>query len=161
MKKMLVVCILLLVGAVLLESCSKKHCYEPMYDNPPALSETGYNTCKAIVYNFSTYNGTADESFFLSERDTIKICGYLHPHVDPDRTWYTLADEPMSLNPNPKIKLNVSDLGISDSTIIDVSKKCYITGRLGFEEHPYHSNNYGPCLKWIPYVAITIDCFFE
>lgn len=142
-------------------SCSKKHCYEPMYDNPPALSENGYNTCKAVLYNFSAYNGTVDEQFFLAERDTIKICGYLHSHVEPDRTWYTLADEPMSLNADPEIELNVSNLRISDSTTIDVSKKCYITGRLGFEEHPYHANNYGACLKWIPCIAVTIDCFFE
>lgn len=132
-----------------------------MYDNPPALSTTGYNTCQAIVYNYSAYNGAIDESFFQAERETIKICGYLHPHVDPDRTWYTLADEPMSLNPNPEIKLNLSDLSISDSTIIDVSKKCYITCYPGFEDHPYHGNNYGVCLKWTPYVAVIVDYFFE
>ena len=27
------------VCATLLESCRKKQCYEPMYDNPPALSD--------------------------------------------------------------------------------------------------------------------------
>ena len=60
MKKALISSVILLVGAILLGSCHKKNCQGLVYDNPPVLSDTGYNTCKAIYYNFYMYEGIGE-----------------------------------------------------------------------------------------------------
>ena len=150
---------------LLLASCGGNKCYEPVYDDRPALSDTGYNTCKAILYNFSAYDKKDGESVMQAEAKPIKVCGYIHTRTNPDQISLTLADEPVALNPNPNIQLNMDRLGIPDSIMatiaIDATKKFYITGYLGFEEHPYHGTNFNNCRKWIPYIANTIDYHFE
>lgn len=163
MKKMLVVCILLLVGAVLLESCKKKNCQGLVYDNPPMLSDTGYNTCEAIYYNYYMYLGHGEGQAMIEQMyySKIKAHGYIYTYRNPEGNYYALADSPQQCDEHPGVELKIDGMGCFDTIAVDRTKKYYITGTMGFIEHPYRGNDFGACLTFIPEILRIDSCYHE
>ena len=130
MKKYCIVLSLFFLWGILLESCSKKQCYEPLYDNPPALSDTGYNTCEAIIYNFRTYSGDGVERFSpIDHKDTIRVCGYITRCTNryAIHCQYSLVDECPLTDNHSEIELPI-EWWTPDSIDI-ISGKKYICNR--------------------------------
>lgn len=150
-------------------SCKKKECHGLVHKNPPALSDTGYNTCEAIYYNFYTYAGDGEGYDLVCQMaySPIKAYGYIHVYRRPDRNYYSLCDEPMLSNYEypeneyPEIELMIDNVGTLSSFDIDYTKKYHITGYLGFNEHPYHANNFGACMTFIPKILYIDSCYLE
>jgi hypothetical protein len=163
MKKMLVVCIILLVGAILLESCSKKHCYEPMYNNPPALSVTEYNSCRAIVYNYRAYMGEGEERLRpMDHRDTIRVCGYITPCTNryAHNCEYSLVDKLPASNAQSDCEVPMEWWTFPDSASVDDTRKCYVTGLITFEIERKKQDEMSPCDIIIPQIH-PIEYHFE
>lgn len=151
------------VCATLLESCRKKQCYEPMYDNPPALSDTGYNTCKTIVYNFRTYSGDGRERLIsMDHRDTIKVFGYVTNCTNRYalNCQYSLVDEPIVSGAQSNIELPLEYWTIPDSIDLDFAKICYVTGCIAFEEERKNFMKPNPCDIFFPKIH-PIEYHFE
>ena len=147
------------VCAILLESCEKKNCQGLVHANPPVLSDTGYNTCEAIYYNYNMYMGHGEgqemiEQMYLSE---IKAYGYIHTYVYPERNYYTLADIPQQSEERPEIELQIDHLWVLDPIEIDDTKKYYVTGIMGFT---YHGHNES-CMTFIPKILRIDSCYHE
>ncbi len=132
-----------------------------MYDNPPALSNTGYNSCQSIIYNYSTYQGyeVGVERAKQTEFDTIKVCGYFLVHIDPDRTWYTFSDAKLSESSSENT-LDIFYCQGLDSTEIFTEKKYYLTAVLSYR-YKSHGDNEGACAKFIPQIGKIVDYYYE
>ena len=163
MKRMIIYFISALILFSLI-SCKKKECHGLVHKNPPALSDTGYNTCESIYYNFYTYAGDGEGHDLVCQMaySPIKAYGYIHVYRRPDRNYYSLCDEPMLSNYEyPEIELMIDDTRELDSVEIDCTKKYYVIGYLGFDDHPYHGNNFGACLKYSPKFMSIRDYHLE
>ena len=163
MKKYCIVLSLFFLWGILLESCSKKQCYEPLYDNPPALSDTGYNTCEAIIYNFRTYSGDGVERFLsMDHRDTIKVFGYVTKCTNHYalNCQYSLVDDPIVSDVQPDIELPIEYWTLPDSIDIDLARTCYVIGCIAFEEERTNYNNWNPCDIFFPKIH-PIEYHFE
>ncbi len=163
MKKISVISIILLVCTILFGACKKKECQGLVHDNPPMLSDTGYNTCEAIYYNYYMYQGTGEGSEMVSQmvHSRIKACGYIHTYADWDRSYYSLADTPQHSDEHPEVELEIGYLLPLDTIEIDGTKKYYVTGALDFAQHPYHGNDFGPCMTFYPTFMYIDSCYHK
>ena len=84
MKRMIIYFISALILFSLI-SCKKKECHGLVHKNPPALSDTGYNTCEAIYYNFYTYAGDGEGHDLVCQMaySPIKLMGIFTFTEDP------------------------------------------------------------------------------
>ncbi|MBR3578109.1 MAG: hypothetical protein IKN98_04955 [Bacteroidales bacterium] len=145
----------LVVGAILLVSCHKKNCQGLVYENPPVLSDTGYNTCKAIYYNFYMYEGIGEghEVVYQVEGSRLKVYGYIYTYRNPEGNYYALADSPQQSDEHPDIELKIDGKGFFDTIEVDRTKKYYVTGTMGFNYHPYHGDDFGACMTFSPTIS--------
>ena len=166
--------IILAVLCLISVSCNKKHdcqydnmtynkndkqceCIQPYAPNEiPALSNSEYNTCEAVVRNFIYFSvDNADYPYYSHAGDTIKFCGYVkHSYGKPlmyseDSTCcqFTMVDDFATA-------MDVSNYNggaffvesrISRMENIDITRKCYVKGILSF----------GSQSAVIPWVSIT------
>ncbi|MBP5649807.1 MAG: hypothetical protein J6X01_01875 [Bacteroidales bacterium] len=151
------------ICVILLESCKKKECYGLVHANPPALSDTGYNSCEAIYYNYNMYMGHGEGQEMIEQMyfSKIKVYGYIYTYRNPEGNYYALADNPQQSDEHPEIGLEINGKGFFDSIEIDATKKYYVTGIMGFIEHPYHGDNFGACLTFIPKILRIDSCYHE
>ena len=163
MKRILVVFIILLVSAILLESCKKKNCQGLVHANPPVLSDTGYNTCEAIYYNYNVYmgHGEGHEMACQMEGSELKVYAYIYTYRNPEGNYYALADSPQQSDKHPDIELTIEGKGCLDTIAVDRTKKYYVTGNMGFIEHPYRANDFGSCLTFIPEILHIDSCYYK
>ena len=153
--------VLCCVLMVLLGGCSKKHCYEPLYENPPVLSDTGYNTCEAVVYNFRTYSGEGAERLqMLDHKDTIKVCGYITMCTNKRAIdcSYSLVDNPIVSDNQLDMEIPLCCWALPDS--VDVSSKCYMTGLIAFDIYRKKIDAMSPCDIIFPKI-FPIEYHFE
>lgn len=154
--------ILPVIGILILTGCNKKSC-NPRPFRPkeiPALVD-GYNTCEAIVKNFS-YNRCQGEDELLYEShegDTIRICGYVYEYWDGSDD-FLLFDNPDN-GTNHQYGVNIS-FRLPDD--VDISKKCFITGSLGFNLLVLGGGYPEPWQPWgsmAPVIVNVQDIYFE
>jgi len=114
-----------------LTSCHKNSgCTYPFaQEEIPELTTDGYNTCEAIVRNF-TYrcNDFRDYPYWSCEGDTIKVCGYIH------KKHFGIVNSPLPLydgeSDNHDLFIHYVSGQLPDT--IDYTKKCYVEGILFF-----------------------------
>ena len=153
---------MLVIGILTLIGCNEKSC-NPRQFSPketPALVD-GYNTCEAIVKNFS-YNRCQGENELLyksHEGDTIRICGYIYEYWDGGND-FLLFDNPDN-GTNHRYGVSIS-YRLPDS--VDISKRCFITGRLGFNLLTLGGGYLEPWQPWgsmAPVINNVQDIYFE
>lgn len=140
MKKFLVLIVFALFA---LPSCHKNSgCLQPFtQEEIPELTANGYNTCEAIIKNYSYRICDGDLSnypYWPHEGDTIKVCGYIH-----EAQWIWLFDGSpfFPLYDGEPYNHDLSIHGRLPDTI-DYNKKCYIEGVLYF--NPLYSSGSYP-----------------
>lgn len=146
---------------VLACSCQKKNCSEiRMFENPPAVSATDYNTCATVFYNYSAYTGEGlDRLAAMDFKDTIKVCGYI---TDCTKSYargsclYSLMDESPTLGTRPTVQIPLRNF-VPDSI---TTQKIYVTGILNFEIDRRNMDKSTPCDKIFP-MLLPIDYHFE
>ena len=154
------------VLAIIVLSCfmtgCKKQCVQPYQTNEiPTLKQDDYNSCEAIHKNFSYQlcNGNQNEFPYWSyQGDTIMICGYLYEYWDGNRDLFTLFDSPDNAREH-ELLIHIHFIG-SPAQLpeeFDISKKCYIKGRLDFE--PLYTNGSAYSIK--PIIGDIQEVFFE
>lgn len=143
------------VCATLLESCSKKHCYEPIYNNPPELSVTGYNSCQSIVYYYRAYIGEGEERLrSMDHKDTIRVCGYITPCTNryAHNCQYSLVDKLPVSNAQSDCEVPIESWTFPDTVSVDDTRKCYIIGLITFEIERKNQDKMSPCDIIIPQI---------
>lgn len=143
------------VCATLLESCSKKHCYEPIYNNPTALSVTGYNSCQSIVYYYRAYIGEGEERLrSMDHKDTIRVCGYITPCTNryAHNCQYSLVDKLPVSNAQSDCEVPIESWTFPDTVSVDDTRKCYIIGLITFEIERKNQDKMSPCDIIIPQI---------
>lgn len=135
MKKIFLAIVLI---ACVLTGCNR-HCGQYYRSSEiPALKTDDYNSCKAVCMNYSyrVCGGESDYEYMSHAGDTIMVCGYISENWDGDRCLIPLCDYPNNSNEHRFIvHVNLYRYPIELlPEEIDISKKCYVTGVLGFEE---------------------------
>ena len=121
--------------ACVLTGCNR-HCGQYYRSSEiPALKTDDYNSCKAVCMNYS-YRVCGEESdyeYMSHAGDTIMVCGYISENWEGDRGLLPLCDYPDNSNEH-KFVLHVNLYRCPEllPEEIDISKKCYVTGVLGF-----------------------------
>ena len=157
MKKLLLAIIVL---SCFLTGC-KKQCEQPFQPNEiPALKTNDYNSCEAVCknYYYLLCDGNQNEFPYWSRQgDTIMVCGYIYEDWDGNRHLFAIVDSPNNASER-KFLLHINTIGSSVQLPeeVDISKKCYIRGRLAFE--PLYSS--GPYYM-IPVIADIQELLFE
>lgn len=152
-----------MLAIVVMAGCKKQKCDTSLYkpDEIPALVEEGYNTCEAVIKNFSfvACGNEIDQYYWSHSGDTIKVCGYLPNNWDGNRNAFTLSDNPN--NPEERIcKLPcfLSEIGLNMlPEEIDMHKKCFVKGQLVL--FPLHTNS-GP-YPVVPHLNNIQEIHFE
>ena len=158
MKKILLAAIAL---SCFMIGCKRYQCEQPYQSNEiPVLKTNDYNSCEAVCKNYTYLICSGEDSFpYRShEGDTIMVCGYIHEDWDGNRHLFLIVDSPNNENEH-KFLLNINTLGSSEQLPeeVDISRKCYIRGRLAFG--PLRTNG-GPYYM-IPVIADIQELFFE
>lgn len=124
--------------ACVLTGCNR-HCGQYYRSSEiPALKTDDYNSCKAVCMNYS-YRVCGEESdyeYMSHAGDTIMVCGYISENWEGDRGLLPLCDYPDNSNEH-RFVLHVNLYGYPIELLpeeIDISKKCYVTGVLCFDE---------------------------
>ena len=122
------------------------------------MKPNDYNPCEAICKNY-TYricDGNQNEFPYWSHQgDTIMVCGYMSEHWDGDRGLFCLFDSPNNRDEH-EIGVHINTYGsyVQLPEEVDISKKCYIKGRLDF-------NTIGEPADIIPVIGDIQELFFE
>ena len=153
--------ILLIAIDLIFTSCNKKHdcqyddmtynkndkrceCIQPYASSEiPALSNSEYNTCETVVRNFIYFSvDNSDYPYYSHAGDTINFCGYMkHSYGKPlmyseDSTYcqFTMIDDFATAmdvsNYNGGAFFVESRISLMEN--VDITKKCYVKGRLSF-----------------------------
>jgi hypothetical protein len=147
--------------AFLLTGCTKDCGFLYLSNDTPALKKNDYNSCEAIVRNLA-YKACGRDGYYAfpywaNEQDTIMVCGYLYEYWDwaGDRDHFALYDSPNNANEH-FILVEIKHASYFLPEEIDISKKCYIKGRLYFSP----INCFG---GWDirPYIYGVYDLHFE
>ena len=157
-----------IVMAISSISCDKQ-CHNKLKGKDiPSLSDTGYNTCNAIFYNYSLVTESAKEAEHYNGQN-VKVCGwFMQPnsvclvaltdnpnwaaedYTDYDGTYETIYCD---FSCNPTLFPN------ADS--VDLTKKCYVTGTLQMVDLPAgEGRKESPCQSYIPQINVT-DLYYE
>ena len=172
MKKFSFIISVMLFACFSLLSCDKQ-CHNRWKDKDiPSLSDTSYNTCNAIFYNYSLLTESANEAEHYNGQ-TVKVSGwFMRPnsigcaaitdnpdcagkdYMDYDGTYETIYCNflnQMTLFPN------------ADS--VDLTKRCYVTGTLQMVNLPVGEVMGGGrktshCQSYIPRINVT-DLYYE
>lgn len=143
MKKIFLAIVLI---ACVLTGCNR-HCGQYYRSiEIPALKTDDYNSCKAVCMNYS-YRVCGEESdyeYMSHAGDTIMVCGYLSENWDGNRSLMPLCDYPDNSNEH-RFVLHVNLYGYPIELLpeeIDISKKCYVTGVLGFDNLYLNGGSY-------------------
>ena len=172
MKRTAPIVTIIIVIAIFSISCHKQ-CYNKLKNTDiPTLSDTGYNTCNAIFYNYSLVTESANETEHYDGQN-VKICGwFMHPNgichvaltdnpnwagkdyinydMDYDGTYETIY---CNFSYQPTLFPN------ADS--VDLTKKCYVIGKLHMIQLPTgEGRNISQCLFYDPEINVT-DLYFE
>ena len=139
----------------------KKQCVQPFQSNEiPALKTNDYNSCEAVCKNYTYLICGSEGSFpyWSHQGDTIMVCGYMHERWDGNSHLFLLFDSSNNADEN-KFYLNIDTYGFSVQLPeeVDMSKKCYIKGRLNF--NALYTNG-GPYYM-IPAIGDIQELFFE
>lgn len=131
MKKIPVVFLL-----VCLISCQNQDFCHLRYDDIPVFYMEEYNTCNAIIKNFSYENCWADDDIPLwyFDGDTIKVCGYVcAENWNGDKRNLPLCDKGSSLFLTVSFFDNTGDSQshLLPETILPTDK-FFVTGRLHY-----------------------------
>ncbi len=158
MKKILLATIVITCFMI---GCKKYQCEQPYQSNEiPVLKTNNYNSCKAVCMNYKYLICGSEASFpyWSHEGDTIMVCGYIYEDWDGDRHLFPIVDSPNNANER-EFLLHINSIGSSVQLPeeVDVSKKCYIRGRLAFD--PLYTN--GGSYYMIPVIGDIQDLFFE
>jgi len=170
----MIILLALFVTSTISVSCNKKHdcqydnmtynkndkrceCIQPYASSViPALSNSEFNTCEAVVRNFIYLSvDNADYPYYSHAGDTIKFCGYVkhsygNPlHYNEDNTYcsFTMIDDyatAMDVS-NYNGGAFFIESSVDKMVDIDLSQKCYVTGVLAF----------GPSSAEIPWVNVS------
>jgi len=151
-----------LVLAIIVLSCfltgCRKQCVQPYKTNEiPELKANDYNSCEAIDKNY-TYlicGGEASFPYWSHKGDTIMVCGYVS-YWDGKSLNLFLCDSPEYTSPEIGIYIQLYNYPI-ELEEIDVSKKCYVKGRLFFNS--LHTN--GGSYYIVPAIGDVQEIFFE
>lgn len=135
----------------------KKQCVQPYQsDEIPALKTNDFNSCEAVCKNY-TYLICGDEASFpywSHIKDTIMVCGYIS-NWDGESSLLPLFDSPEPSNHEFCIHVRLYNYPIIQEEI-DVSKKCYVRGRLFFK--PRYTNG---AYYMVPEIGDVQELFFE
>ena len=126
-------------------SCDKQ-CHNKWKDKDiPSLSDTGYNTCNAIFYNYSLVTESANEAEHYNGQN-VKVCGWF---MQPNSVCLVaLTDSNL-----PTLFPNVDS--------VDLTKKCYVTGTLQMVDLPTgEGRKTSPCQSYMPQINVT-DLYYE
>ena len=161
MKRIVNLYFLALMIAIFFVSCEKQCHYKWKDKDIPPLSETGYNTCKAIKYNYSFFQGQDNKIMNQLYRDTIRVCGWFDKRSWENGEWF-LTDDPeyavQSIgNQLPEISVRLDYYSGYIPDTVDISRQCYVTGLLSFDSFP---TNGGSCTHVYP-VIVEYTYFFE
>ena len=162
MKKSAIISILSLLLILMFVACDKQ-CHHKWADSEiPPLSDTGYNSCKAVVYNYSFVTESVNkiENFIVPK---VKVCGWLMRSDDiylvglTDNPSFAGADYLFD-NDTEILYCNFGDEPtlFPNMDSIDITKKCYVTGELHLENLPTMSE----CQQFIPKIYVK-DLYFE
>lgn len=150
------------VFSCFLTGCKRYQC-EPLFNQNeiPLLKPNDYNSCEAICknYHYRLCDGNQNEYPYWSHQgDTIMICGYMHEYWDGNRGHFLLFDSPNNAN-EYLFCININTYGslVQLPEDVDISKKCYIKGRLYFT--PLHTNG-GP-VDIMPVIGDIQEMYFE
>lgn len=148
----------IIVLSCCLTGCRRYQC-EPLFkeNEIPALKANDYNSCEAIYKNY-TYlicGGEASFPYWSHKGDTIMVCGYVS-YWDGKSLKLPLCDSPEYTNPEFGIYVHLYNYSIILEEI-DVSKKCYVRGRLFF--NPLYTN--GDSYYIVPVIGDVQEIFFE
>ena len=136
----------------------KKQCVQPYQsDEIPALKTNDFNSCEAVCKNY-TYLICGDEASFpycSHIKDTIMVCGYIS-NWDGESLLLPLFDSPEPSNPEFCVYVELYNYPIVEEEI-NVSKKCYVRGRLFFNS--LYTNG-GPYYM-VPVIGDVQELFFE
>lgn len=154
MKKSAIISILSLLLILMFVACDKQ-CHHKWADSEiPPLSDTGYNSCKAVVYNYTLFeHEEQDRILELDCQQIVKACGWIKG--DPHHYGYcSLADD--STSSEPEISIPLYAWGLPDSVDFDATKKCYIIGRLTFGLTEWKKS----CIETVPRIC-PFEFYFE
>jgi hypothetical protein len=168
MKRIAPIVIISIVMVIPLISCHKQ-CHNRWENTEmPTLSDTGYNTCNAIFYNYSLVTESANEAE-LYNGQIVKVCGwFMHSNsvyriaitdnpnfageddIVYDETYKTIY---CNFSNNPMLFPNVDS--------VDLTKKCYVTGTLQMVDLPTgEGRKTSPCQSYMPQINVT-DLYYE
>lgn len=157
MRKILLV---LIAIVCLLTGCSKQCGFRYKTDKNPALKKNDYNSCEAIYENYTYlvcgHYSEVDFPYWENEGDTIMVCGYFSENWDGDRNHFALFDSPN----NAYERVNCIEVFYASTALpmeINISKKCYVMGRLSF--NPL-CNSFGS-YPIVPEIIGVYDIYFE
>ncbi len=130
MRKILVA---LMALVCLLLGCTKQCGFRFRSNDTPALKQGDYNSCEAINRNYCYLvcgsHSEVDYPYWANDGDTIMVCGYFYKDWHGDRNHFSLYDTPDN---QYKFGIQVFEASRMLPEEIDISKKCYIKGRLSF-----------------------------
>jgi hypothetical protein len=150
----------LMVTGCFLTGC-KKQCVQPFQpDEIPALKTNDYNSCEAVCknYTFLICGGETSFPYWSHKGDTIMVCGYIYEDWDGSRHLFPIVDSPNNVNEHKfLLYINTNGSSVQLPEEVDMSKKCYIKGRLNF--NALYTNG-GPYYM-IPAIGDIQELFFE
>lgn len=131
----------ILISLVVVFSClTMIGCQKPckqIYDQSekPEIKKDEYNSCNAILANYIyVIDNANDFPYWEHQGDTVKVCGWVWNERNLNYKILYLTDNPKDTIKdceNTGIALGVFGLEEFPSDF-DVSKKCYVTGKLWF-----------------------------
>ena len=150
--------LLILVATFCLLTGCKKQCEQPYKSKEiPKLKQNDYNSCEAVCKNY-TYlicGSEASYPYWSHKGDTIMVYGYIFDGWGGNRSHFPLSNS--TISHDILLYINAYDSPVQLPEEFDMSKKCYIKGRLDF--HPLNTNG-GPYLM-TPVIHDIQELFFE
>ena len=168
MKRIFPIVIIIIVIIISAISCDKQ-CHNKWKDTDiPALSDTGYNTCNAIFYNYSLVTESANEAEHYNGQN-VKVCGwFMQPnsvclvaltdnpnyagedYMDDDGAYETIYCD---FSHNPALFPNADN--------VDLTKKCYVIGTILMVDLPTgEGRKSSHCQVYTPHIIVA-DLYYE
>lgn len=157
-----------IVMAISSISCDKQ-CHNKLKGKDiPSLSDTGYNTCNAIFYNYSLVTESAKEAEHYNGQN-VKVCGWFMQSNSvclvalTDNPNFAGEDDMVSDGTYEIIYCNFSNQPtlFPNADSVDLTKRCYVTGTLQMVDLPAgEGRKASPCQSYIPQINVT-DLYYE
>ncbi len=157
-----------IVMAISSISCDKQ-CHNKLKGKDiPSLSDTGYNTCNAIFYNYSLVTESSKEAEHYNGQN-VKVCGWFMQSNSvclvalTDNPNFAGEDDMVSDGTYEIIYCNFSNQPtlFPNADSVDLTKRCYVTGTLQMVDLPAgEGRKASPCQSYIPQINVT-DLYYE